>query len=209
MTCTHTLYTMLVYLDGLLPHARRQHEYDNIFLLGSGHGHDSQPPSAAVPTHGTSTEGPAPAWNTINGAGPSLQTTTTNSPTPSTCTDELRVVSTSSKSKGKKLQKQQKPNWMRATAAQTARYAALHVSQTDPKPIRFRNLFAIDYLKTHKVTREEFSTVWDALEDDLRQISQSIINMYPSLSYQLQVYNQREAAAKRKKTIAGSTSTSA
>jgi hypothetical protein len=76
------------------------------------------------------------AWNTINGDVQSLQITTTNSPTPSsTCTNELRVVSTSSKSKGKKSQKPQKQNWMRATAAQTARYAALHVSQTDPKLI--------------------------------------------------------------------------
>jgi hypothetical protein len=67
---------------------------------------------------------------------------------------------------------------MRAGKTQTARYAAFYMSQTDPKLIQCRNLYAIDYLKNHEVTRDEFAALWDELEDDDRLVSQPTINMY-------------------------------
>ena len=67
---------------------------------------------------------------------------------------------------------------MRAGKTQTARYAAFYMSQTDPKLIQSRNLFAIDYLEDHEVTCDEFAIAWDELDDDCRQVSQPTINTY-------------------------------
>jgi hypothetical protein len=91
---------------------------------------------------------------------------------PGSSTDEFRVGSTlitkksASKNKGKKPVKRRKPVMMRAVTTLTARYVAFNMSQTDPKPIQSRNLYMIDYLKDYEVTRDEFATVWDELEDD-------------------------------------------
>lgn len=32
------------------------------------------------------------------------------------------------------------------------------------------NLFALDYLKDHDVTREQFESVWETLDDDIHQM---------------------------------------
>jgi hypothetical protein len=32
------------------------------------------------------------------------------------------------------------------------------------------NLFALDYLKDHDVTREQFESVWETLDDDIHQV---------------------------------------
>lgn len=53
------------------------------------------------------------------------------------------------------------------------------MSQTDTKPIQSRNLYAIDYLKNHEVTCEEFAKAWEDLADDLRQVSQPTTTRNP------------------------------
>ena len=71
-----------------------------------------------------------------------------------------------SKKKGKKPVKLLKLVMMQAGKTQTTQYIAFYMSQTDPKPIQSRNLFAIDYLQDHVVTCDEFVVAWDELNDN-------------------------------------------
>jgi hypothetical protein len=149
--------------------------------------------------------------NIISGDAPSLQATLTDVLSPGSSTDEFRAGSTSttkksaSKNKGKKPVKLQKPVMMRAATTQTARHAVFYMSQTDPKLIQSRNLYAIDYLKDDEVTRDEFATVWNELEDDHRQVK-STHYQHVLHSHLLQIYIQRAAALKRQRKVAGFTS---
>jgi hypothetical protein len=132
----------------------------------------------------TNTKDPVPTGNIISGDMPSPQATLTDVPSPGSSTDEFRAGLTSttkkstSKNKGKKPVKQQKLVMMWAARTQTTWYAAFYMSQTDPKLIQSRNLYAIDYLKDHEVTCDEFVMIWDGLKDNHQQLSQPTINTY-------------------------------
>lgn len=61
-----------------------------------------------------------------------------------------------------------------------------------------RNLFAIDYCKTHRVTRQEFEEIWQNVDDATRNVGGHIrITILQSYLFILQHYNEESIKAKK------------
>jgi hypothetical protein len=143
----------------------------------AAHSDDEQmpPPTPAAPAPGCA--GLEPCMATVTQGAPTTSSSSKTGsplPNPSGSTSDTVVetmLSMTTGNNGVLRPKKKKAKLMHPGVTTTARYVYYNICRLVNNHIESRNLFAIDHLKDHAITSQEFALAWLNLEPSKREVS--------------------------------------